>query len=33
MAAILNFTLKIYVALNKFWYILKILLQDDLEII
>ena len=30
MAAV--FTLKIYVPLNKFWYIFKILLPDDLEI-
>ena len=32
MAAILDFTLKIYVPLNTFWYIFKILLPDDLEI-
>ena len=31
MAAILDFTLKIYVPLNTFWYIFKILLPDDLE--
>ena len=30
--AILDFTLKIYVPLNTFWYIFKILLPDDLEI-
>ena len=28
----LDFTLKIYVPLNTFWYIFKILLPDDLEI-
>ena len=27
-----NFTLKIYVPLNTFWYIFQILLTDDLEI-
>ena len=32
MAAILDFTLKIYPPLNRFWYILKILPQDNLEI-
>ena len=32
MAAILDFTLEIYVPLNTFWYIFKILLSDHLEI-
>ena len=32
MAAILDFTLKIYVLLITFRYILKIVLLDDLEI-
>ena len=32
MAAILDFTLKIYVPFNTFWYIFKILLPDDLQI-
>ena len=32
MAAILDFALKIYVPLNTFWYIFKILLSDDLDI-
>ena len=31
MAAIWDFTLKMYVSLNTFWYIFKILLPDDLE--
>ena len=33
MAAIFDFTLKIYVPLNTFWYIFEILLLDALEII
>ena len=32
MAAILDFTLKIYVSLNTFWHIFNVLLLDDLEI-
>ena len=33
MAAISDFTLKIYFPLNTLWYIFKILPPDDLEII
>ena len=32
MAANFDFTLKIYVPLNTFWYIFKMLVPDDLEI-